>query len=84
MKKIKIRFIERTNSDGKIDYLIQRKKILGWSYFMFPQSGGAGDTFWYFYCKDDKNDLLKQVIDEVYKTTKSHVSVEEHPMIKLY
>lgn len=54
MKKIKIRFIERTNSDGKIDYLIQRKKLLGWSYFMFPQSGGVGDTFWYFYCKDNK------------------------------
>lgn len=84
MKKIKIRFIERTNSDGKIDYLIQHKKLLGWSYFMYYVNGGAGDTVWYFYCKDDKNDLLKQVIDEVYKTTKSHVSVEEHPMIKLY
>ena len=84
MKKIKIRFVERTDSNGKIDYLIQQKKILGWSYFMYYVNGGAGDTIWYFYCNDDKNDLLKKVIDEVYKTNKSHVIVEEHPMIKIY
>lgn len=84
MKKIKIRFIERTNSDGKIDYLIQYKKLLGWSYFMFSQSGGYGDTFWFYYCNDDKKVLLQTIIDEVYKTTKSHLCIEEHPMIKIY
>ncbi len=35
MKTIKIRFIESKDSEGKIDYNIQNKKLFGWKYFRY-------------------------------------------------
>ncbi len=84
MKIIKIRFIESKDSEGNIDYNIQNKKMFGWKYFRYAQSGGAGDTFYYQYRESSKEILLQKIIDEVYCASKHHIKVVEYPMIKIY
>ena len=84
MKTIKIRFVESKDSEGKIDYYIQSKKMFGYKYFKYAQSGGAGDTFYYQYRDNNKEMLLNTIINEVYCTVKNHIKVIEYPMLKIY
>ena len=78
MKTIKIRFIKR----GKIpsDYLIQKKTWLGWKYISYSH-GYSTDIL---YCKDNKEELLKEVLECHYSTDKRFVKVIEYPEIKHY
>lgn len=86
MKEIKIRFVARCKSDGTTvkDYLIQQKKWHGWVHLGEVVTGGFGDSFFQFYCKDTKKELLDFVIDQHFKTTKAHVKVIEYPELKMY
>jgi hypothetical protein len=82
MKEIKIRFIERGNQIK--DYLIQRKTWLGWKYISYSQMAGYGDSIDILYCKDSKEELLKEVLECHYNTDKRFVTVIEYPMLKRY
>lgn len=86
MKTLKIRFVERTTLYGskETDYLIQRKTLFGWSYYGYWQSGGFGDSVWYLYCENQKDILLKKIINDIYKTEKKYISIVEYPMLKTY
>ena len=79
MKTIKIRFINR----GK-DYLIQKKTWLGWKYIGYYQMACTGDSIWYLYCKDTKEELLHSVLETHYKTDKRFIKVIEYPELKMY
>jgi len=79
MKTIKIRFINRGE-----DYLIQKKTWLGWKYIGYYQMACTGDSIWYLYCKDTKEELLLKVLEHHYKTDKRFVKVVEYPEIKHY
>lgn len=79
MKTIKIRFINR----GK-DYLIQKKTWLGWKYIGYHQSAGFGDSIYVLYCKDTKEELLKEVLEYYYQRDKRFVNIIEYPELKHY
>jgi hypothetical protein len=80
MKTITIRFIHRVKVH---DYLIQKYTIFGWKYITYKSSTnwGSVDTN---YCKDTKEDLLKEVLEHHYKTDKRFVNIIEYPEIKHY
>ena len=82
MKKIKIRFIERGNPAK--DYLIQKKTWLGWKHIGYWRMACSGDSVWYLYCKDTKDELLKEVLECHYSMDKRFVEVIEYPMLKKY
>jgi hypothetical protein len=79
MKTIKIRFINRGN-----DYLIQKKTWLGWKYISYSQMAGFGDSVDFLYCKDTKEELLKEVLEDHYKMDKRFVKIIEYPELKHY
>ena len=80
MKTIKIRFINRNNKD----FLIQKKTWFGWKYIGYWQMASSGDSIWYLYCKETKEELLNQVLENYYKTDKRFVKIIEYPELKMY
>lgn len=82
MKKIKIRFVNRLSED-MLDYQIQRKTIFGWRYFTYIVGSEAGSVS-YRYSGKFKQDLIKTILNDIYKTELKHVTVIEYPMIKIY
>jgi hypothetical protein len=82
MKKIKIRFIERGNPTK--DYLIQKKTWLGWADIGYSIGTCSGDSIWYLYCKDTKEELLQEVLEHHYKIDRRFVNIVEYPSIKKY
>lgn len=82
MKKIKIRFVNRLTEDS-LEYYIQRKTIFGWRYFTYLVGGDAGSVS-YRYNGKFKQELLKTILSDIYKTELKHVQVIEYPMIKIY
>lgn len=82
MKKIKIRFVNRLSEDN-LEYYIQRKTIFGWRYFTYIVGGDAGSVY-YRYSGKFKQELIKKILSDVYKTELKHVTVIEFPMIKIY
>jgi hypothetical protein len=79
MKTITIRFVHRLKVH---DYLIQKYTIFGWKYIKY--STGFGDSVDILYCKNTKEELLKEVLDDHYKTDKRFVNIIEYPEIKHY
>jgi hypothetical protein len=45
---------------------------------------GFGDTISYLYCKDTKEELLKDILENHYKIDKRFVEIIEYPEIKHY
>ena len=82
MKKIKIRFIERGNPAK--DYLIQKKTWLGWKHIGYLQGTCTGDSIWYLYCKDTKEELLQEVLEHHYEIDRRFVTIIEYPTLKKY
>ena len=80
MKKIRIRFINRNNKD----FLIQKKVWYGWTFMTYTVCAGFGDTISYLYCKDTKEELLKDILENHYKIDKRFVEIIEYPEIKHY
>lgn len=78
MKKIKIRFIQREK-----DFILQRKTWYGWKYIGYWVDAGYG-ALHYIYCKDSKEELLKEVLERHYKIDKRFVTITEYPTIKTY
>ena len=84
MKKINVRFVERCSKEGEIkDYLIQRKTLFGWKYITWTCDMGYGAVV-YMYCKNNKKELLDEVLDKYYKVGEKYVSVTEYPSLKTY
>ena len=80
MRTLKLRFIEKSrdiNFDKKI-FLVQRKTLFGWKYM-------GRDNYAYFeqYSADTKEELMVMILDH-YNTCKKHVTIEEHPTVKIY
>lgn len=82
MKKINIRFVKV----GEVlpEYQIQKKTFFGWRDIGYWQGGGAGDSAWNVFKNKDCNVLLKEVLDKYYSVSKRHVTIIEHPTIKIY
>jgi hypothetical protein len=81
MKTITIRFVHRVKTH---DHLIQKYTFFGWKYIKYSQSGGYGDSIDILYCKDTKEELLKEVLEYHYKADKRFVYVHEYPELKHY
>lgn len=79
MKKIKIRYV---NQKGRY-FTIQRKTLLGWKYITYLVFD-FGCSFNIRYFGKSKKEVLKKVLDGYYKTCKKHVTVIEHPGVKIY
>lgn len=78
MKTLKIRFVAREK-----DYLIQRKTWFGWRYYRWLHDfgyGGAG----YLACKDTKEELLEDVLENWHRVDKRFVTIIEYPSLKMY
>lgn len=80
MKRIKIRFIHRNNKD----FLIQKKTWLGWANIGYSVGTCSGDSIWYLYCKNTKEELLEEVLEHHYKIDRRFVKIIEYPKIKHY
>lgn len=83
MKKIKIRFIETTDREGKVSYKIQRKSLFGWKYITYFVGSIHGDSY-YHYTKSTKEELLEKVLKCYYQTCRDFVLIVEYPTIKKY
>ncbi len=81
MKTITIRFVHRVKTH---DYLIQKYTFFGWKYIKYSQMGGFGDSIDFLYCKDTKEELLKEVLEDHYKMDKRFVKIIEYPELKHY
>lgn len=55
----------------------------GWKGIRYRQPTMGGDLL-ILYQNDSKKDLLKDVIENVYKTTKKHLRITEYPTIYKY
>jgi hypothetical protein len=76
--KLKIRYVKR----GDI-YFLQIRKWFSWWYQSYWVDMGYGSVE-YFYENKDKKELLKEVLDEKYKTTLKYVDITEYPGLIIY
>jgi hypothetical protein len=67
----------RFKLENEKTFYCQEKRWWGWK-TLYTKSHG------YILHSEDKQDLLKKVIDEYYETTKKHLEIHEYPMIKRY
>ena len=83
MKKVKIRFIEKTDKSGEIGYYLQIKKLFWWEKVRkFVTSNNTG--IWITEFCDSKEFLLERYILEHIKKPLSEIQVWEFPMLKQY
>jgi len=78
MRTIKIRFIETKGT-----YYIQRKTWFGWKDIGYSIDMGYGG-FWERYSAKNKEDLLKDVLENYYRVDKRFVQIIEHSTVKIY
>lgn len=82
METIKIRYIK----SGKIpyDYYIQKKTIFGWRDIGYHIGTCTGDSIWYPYTSNSKEELLKEVLEYHYGIDRRFTKIIEYPEIKHY
>ena len=79
MKAITIRFVEIDNK-----FYMQRKNIFGcWTDIRYTINMGYGSISERYY-NSNKEDLLKEVLEDYYKVDKRFCAITEYPSLKQY
>ena len=82
MKKLKIRYIEYTKNN-RISFSMERKTWFGWKSIGYTTNFGYGYVY-DLYESENKEELLSEVLEKFYKTTKKFCIIIEYPKIKFY